>query len=148
MGCSQFGERWDVGAEDLIIEAYSEALKDAAIETKDIDAAWFSTAFEQVNVGKSGLPLSETLRLDNIAVTRVENYCASGSEAFRGAVYAVASGAVDIALADTIQKACALMQDGRIPHESPLGESPAQRLERELAEVRPEQLLPETSDAS
>jgi len=104
MGCSKFGERWDVGAEDLIIEAYSEAIKDAGIETKDIDAAWFATAFEQVNVGKSGLPLSETLRLNNIAVTRVENYCASGSEAFRGAVYAVASGAVDIALALGVEK--------------------------------------------
>ena len=34
-----------------------------------------------------------------IPVTRVENYCASGTEAFRGAAYAVASGACDIALA-------------------------------------------------
>jgi acetyl-CoA C-acetyltransferase len=39
------------------------------------------------------------LRLPNIGVTKVENYCASGTEAFRGAVYAVASGACDIALA-------------------------------------------------
>lgn len=104
MGCSRFGERWDAGAEDLILEAYTEALQDAGIETAEIDAAWFATAFEQVNVGKSGLPLSETLRLKNIAVTRVENYCASGSEAFRGAVYAVACGAADIALAVGVEK--------------------------------------------
>jgi acetyl-CoA C-acetyltransferase len=39
------------------------------------------------------------LRLKNIGVTKVENYCASGTDAFRGAVYAVASGAADIALA-------------------------------------------------
>ncbi|MEC8718023.1 MAG: acetyl-CoA acetyltransferase, partial [Pseudomonadota bacterium] len=44
------------------------------------------------------------LRLPNIAVTRVENFCASGSEAFRGAVYAVASGACDIALALGVEK--------------------------------------------
>ena len=44
------------------------------------------------------------LRLPFIPVTRVENYCASGSEAFRGAVYAVASGAVDIALAAGVEK--------------------------------------------
>ncbi|MEZ5560443.1 MAG: hypothetical protein R3E86_18100 [Pseudomonadales bacterium] len=50
-------------------------------------------------MGKGGLPLSISLRLPNIAVTRVEDFCASGSEAFRGAVYAVASGACDIALA-------------------------------------------------
>ena len=103
-GCSKFGERWDAGAEELMVEAYLEAMSDAGIEPKQIDAAWFSTAFEDVNVGKSGLPLSMALRLPNIAVTRVENFCASGSESFRGAVYAVASGACDIALALGVEK--------------------------------------------
>ncbi|MCY3794179.1 MAG: acetyl-CoA acetyltransferase, partial [Gammaproteobacteria bacterium] len=60
--------------------------------------------YEEINVGKGGLPLSIALRLPNIAVTRVENFCASGSEAFRGAVYAVASGACDIALALGVEK--------------------------------------------
>jgi acetyl-CoA C-acetyltransferase len=55
-------------------------------------------------VGKSGVPLAMTLRLPYIPVTRVENYCATGTEAFRGAVYAVASGAVDIALALGVEK--------------------------------------------
>ncbi|MDP7145120.1 MAG: hypothetical protein QGH75_07275, partial [Pseudomonadales bacterium] len=99
MGCSKFGERWDAGAEELMVEAYEEAMQDASIDTSQIDAAWLSTHIEDINVGKGGLPLSTTLRLPNIAVTRVENFCASGSEAFRGAVYAVASGACDIALA-------------------------------------------------
>ena len=99
MGCSKFGERWDVGAEELIVEAFTEASEDAGVGTDDIQAAWFSSALEEVNVGKSALPLSMTLRLPNIPVTRVENYCASGTEAFRGAVYAVAAGACDIALA-------------------------------------------------
>ena len=104
MGCSKFGERWDAGAEELMIEAYEEARKDAGIETSEIQAAWLSTALEDFNVGKSALPLSMTLRLGNIPVTRVENYCASGTEAFRGAVYAVASGACDIALALGVEK--------------------------------------------
>jgi acetyl-CoA C-acetyltransferase len=99
MGCSRFGERWDADAEDLIVEAYEEALGDAGIETKQIEAAWFATAIEEQHVGKSGVPLAVALRLPYIPVTRVENYCASGSEAFRGATYAVASGACDIALA-------------------------------------------------
>ena len=99
MGCSKFGERWDCEAEDLIVEAYEEALADAGIETKQIEAAWFATAIEEQHVGKSGVPLAVALRLPYIPVTRVENYCASGSEAFRGATYAVASGACDIALA-------------------------------------------------
>lgn len=99
MGCSKFGERWDVGEEQLMVEAFEEAKADAGIETAEIQAAWFASAFEDINVGKSALPLSTTLRLPNIPVTRVENFCASGTEAFRGAVYAVASGACDIALA-------------------------------------------------
>jgi len=104
MGCSKFGERWDCDADDLIVEAYEEAAKDAGIETSQIDAAWFSTAIEEQHVGKSGVPLAMALRLPYIPVTRVENYCASGSEAFRGATYAVASGACDIALALGVEK--------------------------------------------
>lgn len=104
MGCSNFGERWDANAEDLMVEAYEEALGDAGIETSRIGAAWFSTAIEEQHVGKSGVPLAVTLRLPYIPVTRVENYCASGSEAFRGAVYAVAAGACDIALALGVEK--------------------------------------------
>jgi acetyl-CoA C-acetyltransferase len=50
------------------------------------------------------VPLSVALRLPNIPVTKVENYCASGTESFRGAVYAVASGAADIALAMGVEK--------------------------------------------
>jgi len=99
MGCSKFGERWDMGAEELMVEAYLEALQDAGIETSQIEAAWLSTHIEEQSVGKGGTPLSVALRLPNIPVTRVENFCASGSEAFRGAVYAVAAGACDIALA-------------------------------------------------
>ena len=104
MGCAKFGERWDRNADDLIVEAYSEAIADAEIETNQIDAAWFGTAIEEQHVGKSGVPLATALRLPYIPVTRVENYCASGTEAFRGAVYAVASGAADIALAVGVEK--------------------------------------------
>ena len=104
MGCSKFGERWDSNPEDLMVEAYLEAMKDAAIEPTQIDAAWFSHHIDEVGVGKGGTPLSNALRLPNIAVTRVENFCASGSESFRGAVYAVAAGAADIALALGVEK--------------------------------------------
>ncbi len=104
MGCSKFGERWDENAEDLMVEAYTEALTDAGIETKQIDAAWLATAIEEQHVGKSAVPLAIALRLPFIPATRVENYCASGTEAFRGAVYAVASGGADIALALGVEK--------------------------------------------
>ena len=98
MGCTRFGERWDVGAEELMVEAFSECIEDAGIGKNDIQAAWLGTCLEETNVGKSALPLSTTLRLPFIPVTRTENFCASGTEAFRGAVYGVASGAYDMDL--------------------------------------------------
>ena len=103
MGCSRFGERWDCGAEQLLNEAFAEALADAGIERQQIQAAWYGSALER-SVGNSAIPLSTALRLEGIPVTRVENMCATGTEALRGATYAVASGAVDIALAIGAEK--------------------------------------------
>ncbi|RJG03232.1 acetyl-CoA acetyltransferase [Noviherbaspirillum sedimenti] len=104
MGCSQFGERWDKGTSELLAEAFDEALKDAGIERKEIEAAWYGSCMDAVNVGNSAIPASVALRLDSIPFSRVENMCATGTEALRGAVYAVASGAVDIALAVGAEK--------------------------------------------
>ena len=104
MGCSNFGERWDCNAEDLMVEAFEECLGDAGIGREQIEAAWLGTAIGEQHVGMSAVPLAMTLRLPYIPVTRVENYCATGTEAFRGACYAVASGAVDIALALGVEK--------------------------------------------
>lgn len=104
MGCARFGERWDDDADSLMVEAFSEAVMDAGIDVGMIDAAWLGVAFDAINIGPSGIPLATALRLPNIGVTKVENYCASGTESFRGAVYAVASGAADIALAMGVEK--------------------------------------------
>ncbi len=104
MGCTRFGERWDAGPENLMVEAFVEALEDAKIDRDDIEAGWFSVCMEEISIGKSALGFSRALRLPFIAGTRLENYCASGTEAFRGAVYAVASGAYDVALALGVEK--------------------------------------------
>lgn len=104
MGCSRFGERWDCGADDLMVEAFQEALADAGIERDRIEAAWLGVFYQEQSTSKSGLPLSMALRLPNVPVTRVENLCATGTEALRGAVYAVAAGAVDVALALGVEK--------------------------------------------
>jgi acetyl-CoA C-acetyltransferase len=104
MGCTEFGERWDMSSDMLMVEAFAEALADAGIEKNRIEAAWLGSALDDFNVGNSALPLATALRLQNIPVTRVENMCATGTEALRGAVYAVAAGAVDIALALGVEK--------------------------------------------
>jgi acetyl-CoA C-acetyltransferase len=104
MGCSRFGERWDAAADELMVEAFHEALADAGLERDRIEAAWLGVFYQEQSVSKSGLPLAMALRLPNVPVTRVENLCATGTEALRGAAYAVASGAVDIALAMGVEK--------------------------------------------
>ncbi len=99
MGCTKFGERWDCGTEHLVNEAFQEALLDSGVGKEQFGAAWYGSAIDRVNVGNSALPASTALRLHGIPVTRVENMYATGTEALRGAAYALAAGAVDFALA-------------------------------------------------
>ncbi|NLV54289.1 MAG: acetyl-CoA acetyltransferase, partial [Acidimicrobiales bacterium] len=89
MGCTPFAEHFDKGLDDLIVEATTDALGAAGIERSDADAWWLGTA----QSGMSGIVLAKALQLDGVPVTRVENMCATGSEALRQAAYAVASGA-------------------------------------------------------
>src|SRR5512133_2202475 len=96
MGCTRFGERWNMGAEELLVEAFQECLADAGIEKERIGAAWLGHCIEETGLGKSATPLGVALRLPNIPITRTENYCATGTEALPGAAYGVASGASDI----------------------------------------------------
>ncbi len=100
MGCTRFGERWDASANDLLVDAAYQAFEDAGIEPKDVQAAWLGTQ----NSGMTGMTLSEPLRLQYIPVTRIENACATASDAFRNACYAVAAGIYDIVLAIGVDK--------------------------------------------
>ena len=94
MGCCKFGENWDRGADDMIIDAVYEAYEDAGIEKKDIQACWCGTAFS----GIGGICVAQPLKLDRIPVTRLENFCATGMETIRNASYAIAAGIYDIVL--------------------------------------------------
>ncbi|WP_047150467.1 acetyl-CoA acetyltransferase [Aneurinibacillus tyrosinisolvens] len=100
MGCTRFAEYWDKSVDDLLVEAAYEAFNDAGIEPTDIEAAWLGT----MDSGYAGITLSGALKTQYIPVTRVENMCATGSEAFRNACYAVASGAYDMVLAIGVEK--------------------------------------------
>ena len=100
MGCTPFGEHWDQSTDDLLLRASNEALDGAGLTLDDIDAFWLGT----MGSGLSGLTLSRPLKIDYKPVTHVENYCATGSEAFRNACYAVASGAYDVAMAIGVEK--------------------------------------------
>jgi acetyl-CoA C-acetyltransferase len=100
MGCTPFGEHWDRSTEDMLLQSSSEAVKSAGVAIADVDAFWLGT----MGSGVSGLTLSRPLKLDYKPVTRLENMCATGSEAFRNACYAVASGAFDVAMAIGVEK--------------------------------------------
>lgn len=100
MGCTNFGELWDRSTDDMLIDSTTAAMESAGVTRDDVDAYWLGT----MGSGTSGLTLSRVLRLEGKPVTRLENMCATGSEALRNACYAVASGAFDVAMAVGVEK--------------------------------------------
>jgi acetyl-CoA C-acetyltransferase len=100
MGCTRFAEHWDMGVDQLLLDATGEAFASAAVTKDDVDAYWLGTA----QSGMSGMVLAKPLGLEGKPVSRVENMCATGSEALRQAAYAVASGAYDVAMAVGVEK--------------------------------------------
>ena len=100
MACTRFGEHWDKGVDELMVEAANGAYESAQVAKEQVDAYWLGTA----QSGMSGIMLARPLQLEGKPVTRVENYCATGSEALRQAAYAVASGAYDVAMALGVEK--------------------------------------------
>ncbi|MDP2725429.1 MAG: hypothetical protein Q8O44_04045, partial [Syntrophales bacterium] len=59
MGCTPFGELWDKDVDDLIVDAATEAVEDAGINLKDVQAVWAGTA----NSGVTGSSVSAPLQL-------------------------------------------------------------------------------------
>ncbi len=100
MGCTPFREHWDKSLDDLIVDAAHSTWDSAGVAKDDVDAYWFGTS----QSAAAGIALATPLRLGAKPVTRVENYCATGSEALRQACYAVASGAYDVAMAVGAEK--------------------------------------------
>src|SRR5215831_18248827 len=112
VGCTQFGELYQKDAEDLMCEAVDEALADAGCERDQIEAAWVGNQASPF----AGDALADALKLYGRPITRVQSYCASGMDAFRNAVSAVAAGLHGVVLAVGFEK----MRDGGMarPHRS------------------------------
>lgn len=100
MGCTQFGEMWNKGTADLIIDAAKECCEDAGVDLQDIPAAWVGTQGSGVMAQTLTLPL----KMQYKPVTRIENMCATASDALRNACYAVAAGIYPMALALGVEK--------------------------------------------
>lgn len=97
-GMTEFGEHFGLGIKDLLPMAYAEAVShvDKGIDKAQIQAAWFGE-LTTTDGFPSGI-LADTLDLTDIPVTRVENACATGNDAVRNGMLAIASGAYDVVL--------------------------------------------------
>jgi acetyl-CoA C-acetyltransferase len=98
VGCTKFGERYESSYEDLICDAAFAAYDDAGIDPDDIEAAYLGTYMQGPGGGKAAVSLADALKLYGRPITRVENYCATGTDAFRNACMTVASGIHDVVL--------------------------------------------------
>jgi len=108
VGCTRFGERWDVSLRDMVGEAGVMAIEDAEIAGEEIDALFVGNMsagrfVEQEHIGALIADCAGLSRL-HIPSTRVEAACASGGLALRQAVLAIASGYHDIVIAAGVEK--------------------------------------------
>lgn len=101
VGSTAFGRHEDKTLEALAVEAGESALKEAAIDRKEIGALYFGNFIGGVLTGQEVLAgmVGDALELANIPCTKVEGACASGGIGFRHAYLAVASGMCDFAIA-------------------------------------------------
>jgi len=107
VGMTQFGKFPDIAIEELGRIAVWEAVKDAAIDPRHIDAAYCGNLMVGRITGEfvcCGQRVLERVGIKGIPVTNVENACSSGSTAFREAWIAVAAGTCDIALVIGVEK--------------------------------------------
>jgi acetyl-CoA acetyltransferase len=101
-GMTAFGKFMDSSVRSLAEEATADALRDAQATPGDVEMAFFSNATAGILTGQEMIRGQVALRYTGVLgvpIVNVENACASASSAFFLAHMAVASGAVDIALA-------------------------------------------------
>jgi acetyl-CoA C-acetyltransferase len=93
-----FGELFDQGIKEMVPQAVAAALAsvDKGMERSELEAAWFGEL--QTTDGFPAGLLADSCGLLDIPVTRVEAACATGNEAIRNGVHAVASGYYDVVL--------------------------------------------------
>ncbi|MGH7290534.1 MAG: acetyl-CoA acetyltransferase, partial [Myxococcota bacterium] len=96
MGCCKFGENWDKAPEDMIVEAAFEAYEDAGIEDpqKQIEAVFCGAVYPSRGTAE----VADSLKLFGRPISMVQNYCATGTDAFRFGVFSIACGLYDTVL--------------------------------------------------
>ncbi len=92
----KFGRYPDRDVSQLAAQAGFEALTDAGMTMKNIEALYSGNLYQ---TSGSGQRILQNLGQTGIPVVNVANACATGSTAFREAYFAIASGAYDVAMA-------------------------------------------------
>ena len=105
-GMTKFGEEWEKGFRELVVEAGIKALDDAGISGDKIDGGYIGTMASGRLIGQEhiGGLLADYMGLNPLPITRVEGACASGSLALRQGFMAVASGMKDIIVVGGVEK--------------------------------------------
>jgi acetyl-CoA acetyltransferase len=106
IGGIRFGKYGDRSLRVLGEEVCIKAIRDAGMKPRDIQLAYVGN-LAQWEWGQGLLIGHSVLReigITKIPITRVENGCATGSNAFHEAWYRVATGACDIALAFGVEQ--------------------------------------------
>lgn len=106
VGYTKFGEHWEKSLRSLSTEAGIEALGDAKLEGKDIQALYVGNMSSGRFIGQEhlGALAVEQAGLNPIPATRVEGACASSALAFRSAMHAIMSGRKDVVMAAGAEK--------------------------------------------
>lgn len=106
VGMTSFGEHWDKGLRELVVEAGLNALKDAGIHGDKIGAGFVGTMASGKLIGQEhiGALIADFMGLIPIPITRVEGACASGSLAVRQGIMAVSSGLHDLVVVGGVEK--------------------------------------------
>ncbi len=106
VGMTKFGEDWDRGFRDLILEAGIRALEDAHMRGEELDALYGGTMAAGSLIGQEHITalIADNMGLNPIPATRVEAACASGGVALRAGYMAVASGIHDRGVVGGVEK--------------------------------------------
>lgn len=105
IGITQFGEIWDKGLRELMLESQLAALNDAKIAPEQIDAIYTGNMAGGLLSGQLhlGAMAAENINLNKPSI-RVEGACASGGLAIRQGVHAIQSNEADIVMVNGIEK--------------------------------------------
>lgn len=107
VGMTPFGKFLDRSLNDLALMAIWNAIRDANIPPKDIGVAYVGNCLAGSITGQVGIKGQVILNycgFSGLPIVNVENACATGGTALRGAWMEVALGFHDVALALGVEK--------------------------------------------